>query len=51
MRTFEQLLGWSPDGGSGFLELLVLIIPVILGMCLRFLSDRRKPIRSMIRTL
>ncbi|HVR07542.1 MAG TPA: hypothetical protein VMW75_05795 [Thermoanaerobaculia bacterium] len=34
MDFFERILGFSPDGGSGTLELLMLVLPLLLaGLC------------------
>ena len=29
MDFFERIFGWSPDGGSGSLEVLLFLIPII----------------------
>ena len=44
MDFIEQLFGFSPDGGSGVVEFLLLAIPVVavsLGHWARFLRSRR----------
>ncbi len=44
MHFIEQLLGLSPDGDTGFTELLILAIPLSAYLALRLL--RRKTSKS-----
>ena len=41
MNFIERLFGFTPDGGSGGLEFLLLVVP-IAGLCYLALSRRRR---------
>jgi len=46
MHFIEQLLGSSPDGGSGLTELLLIMLPLaasaMAAICIRPICTRRK---------
>lgn len=42
MDFIERLVGVSPDGGSGATELLMIVVPLILGLCVRALARRQR---------
>jgi hypothetical protein len=44
MDFFERLLGVAPDGGSGSLEMLLLLVPLAGMLLLRVWQSRRRRI-------
>ena len=42
MNFIEKLFGVSPDGGSGTLELLLLVAPLIAVLAIAALARRRR---------
>jgi hypothetical protein len=43
MKFIEQIFGMSPDGGTGSLEVLLILVPLIAALALlQFWSNRSK---------
>lgn len=48
MDFIEQIFGYSPDGGSGAFELLLLILPIVVVGVLWRARARRRPAKSNV---